>query len=319
MDIKKVIKISICIPAYERTDFLKRLLDSISIQTFKDYEVIISDDSISEKNRILVENYKNLEIKYIKNRLPLGSPKNWNYAISHSKFEWIKIMHDDDYFSNKNSLAIFADSICNNQDCNFFFSSHYLFDENTKEKNKIKISIIELIWLNYSKLILFHKNLIGHPSCTLYKKDNNIDFDNKFKWVVDIEFYYRYLLTYKKFKFIRNYLIVVSNNDSQITKQVFRNRDFEIPENLELINKIGRNKLSNLIVFDYFWRLFRNLGVNKCSDISKYQIPYSDRINKMIEFQSRLPISYLKFGVFSKLTMLIAYFYTSIPKLDAKS
>ena len=39
------ILISICIPAYKHPDFLKRLLDSISIQSFRDFEVIISDDS----------------------------------------------------------------------------------------------------------------------------------------------------------------------------------------------------------------------------------------------------------------------------------
>ena len=38
--------ISICIPAYKHPDFLKRLLDSISIQSFKNFEVIISDDLI---------------------------------------------------------------------------------------------------------------------------------------------------------------------------------------------------------------------------------------------------------------------------------
>ena len=37
--------ISICIPAYKRAAFIKRLLDSIAIQSFQDYEVVITDDS----------------------------------------------------------------------------------------------------------------------------------------------------------------------------------------------------------------------------------------------------------------------------------
>ena len=37
--------ISICIPAYKRSDFVKRLLNSIAIQTFKNFEVIVSDDT----------------------------------------------------------------------------------------------------------------------------------------------------------------------------------------------------------------------------------------------------------------------------------
>ncbi|MGZ5190970.1 MAG: glycosyltransferase family 2 protein, partial [Flavisolibacter sp.] len=34
--------VSICIPAYKRPDFLIRLLDSIRVQTFKDFEVIVT-------------------------------------------------------------------------------------------------------------------------------------------------------------------------------------------------------------------------------------------------------------------------------------
>ena len=38
-------KISICIPAYNSGEKLTRLLDSIKIQTYKNVEIIISDDS----------------------------------------------------------------------------------------------------------------------------------------------------------------------------------------------------------------------------------------------------------------------------------
>ena len=48
---------SICIPAYKNTDYLKRLLDSISIQTFRDFEVIITDDSPDETVSTFINNY----------------------------------------------------------------------------------------------------------------------------------------------------------------------------------------------------------------------------------------------------------------------
>lgn len=313
------IYISICIPAFERTKFLKRLLDSISIQSFTFYEIIISDDSVSDNNKILVENYKHLDIKYIKNTLSLGSPKNWNHAVSFAKYEWIKIMHDDDYFDNKNSLDIFAKSIQRNIHCNFFFSSHYKLHETKQLKTKINVSWFYMIFLKYSRMILFHKNLIGHPSCTLYKKDEDIQFDNKFKWVVDIEFYYRYLNKNKIFTFISEPVIVVSDNESQITKQVFRKKDIEIPENLQMLNNIGESKLNNLILFDYFWRLFRNLGIKNYSEISGYQIPIPWKLEKMIEFQSKFSSTILKIGIVSKLTMFIYYFYTCIHNNNAKN
>ena len=69
--------ISICIPAYKRIDYLKRLLCSIEIQKFKDYEVIISDDSNDDSVAALLKNFNGrFEIKYFKNEKALGTPAN---------------------------------------------------------------------------------------------------------------------------------------------------------------------------------------------------------------------------------------------------
>ena len=64
--------ISICIPAYKRIDYLKRLLCSIEIQKFKDYEVIISDDSNDHSVAALLKEFNGrFEIKYFKNEKAL--------------------------------------------------------------------------------------------------------------------------------------------------------------------------------------------------------------------------------------------------------
>lgn len=104
--------ISICIPAYKRIDFLKRLLDSIQIQTFHDFEVIVTDDSPDDSVRILCESYESFDLKltYWKNSPSLGTPANWNKAISMAKGLWIKLMHDDDWFIDSSALMIFADA-----------------------------------------------------------------------------------------------------------------------------------------------------------------------------------------------------------------
>src|SRR4051812_42190862 len=92
--------ISICIPAYKRVAYLQQLLESIAAQTFKDFEVIVTDDSNDDSVRRLADGFSDkLKIKYFKNEVPLGSPGNWNAAVQHATGKWIKIMHDDDWFS----------------------------------------------------------------------------------------------------------------------------------------------------------------------------------------------------------------------------
>ena len=74
--------ISICIPAYKQVDFLQRLLDSIRTQTFRDFEVILTDDSPDNAVADLVTAFSTaLPIRFIKNPVALGTPENWNEAI----------------------------------------------------------------------------------------------------------------------------------------------------------------------------------------------------------------------------------------------
>ncbi|HUZ60328.1 MAG TPA: glycosyltransferase, partial [Hanamia sp.] len=85
--------ISICIPAYKHVDYLKKLLDSVSIQTFKDFEVVITDDSPDDGVKQLLETFPTTNnIRYYKNSKALGTPENWNEAIRKSEGTWIKLM-----------------------------------------------------------------------------------------------------------------------------------------------------------------------------------------------------------------------------------
>ena len=95
--------ISICIPAYKRIEFLQRLFNSIAIQTYKDYEVIITDDSPDESVSTFIKNYGAIDnVLYFRNLITLGTPENWNESIRKASGTWIKLMHDDDWFAKEN-------------------------------------------------------------------------------------------------------------------------------------------------------------------------------------------------------------------------
>jgi glycosyltransferase involved in cell wall biosynthesis len=49
-------KVSICIPTYNRKDYLKETLDSIFSQTYKDYEVVVVDDGSTDGTEEMLKN-----------------------------------------------------------------------------------------------------------------------------------------------------------------------------------------------------------------------------------------------------------------------
>lgn len=101
MDIPKV---SICIPAYNNAAEVKRLLESIRMQTFRDLEIILTDDSTNEEIAELVKSSGWEDIRYIHNEKPLGHIFNWNKSLSEAQGEYIKIMFSDDWFTAPDSL-----------------------------------------------------------------------------------------------------------------------------------------------------------------------------------------------------------------------
>lgn len=301
--------ISICIPAYKRVDNLNRLLQSIAIQDFKDFEVIVTDDSPDNGVALLCEKYAStLPLFYFKNEVALGTPSNWNKAISLAKGSWIKLMHDDDWFAEPTSLQQFADCAKKNN-TSFIFSAYRKAFENSDKEEVFYPEKFRMLQVVNEPAILLAKNFIGPPSVTMHKNDGQHIYDTKLKWLVDIDAYRRRLET-DKLVYINQPLIKVYMSSSQVTSYTKNVGEIEVPEHFHFIAKMGAEKLSNILVYDYNWRFIRNFDIRSMDDIRKYG--YNGNVppvlNAMINTQSRLPESLLHVGVVSKLAMMIHFF-----------
>jgi glycosyltransferase involved in cell wall biosynthesis len=304
--------ISICIPAYKRIDYLKRLLCSIEIQKFKDYEVIISDDSNDHSVEELLKNFNGrFEIKYFKNEKALGTPANWNHAISKATGEWIKLMHDDDWFDNEHSLEKFA--LARNNNNKFIFSAYTNKTEltNNIEKKFFNENLKTIILKNPLRLLA--KNSIGPPSVTLFHNSIKDKYDEGLKWRVDIEYYIRNISKGIEFTYINELLINVGVSESQVTNYCLNVPSVEIPEMYILLSKYGTSPLKNIMVYDAYWRILRNTHIHSKSKLESFgQTNWPAVILSMVELQSKFNQSTLRNGVISKTLMSISYIYNQL-------
>ncbi|WP_291142712.1 glycosyltransferase [Flavobacterium sp. UBA7680] len=87
--------VSIIVPTYDRTEFLKLTIESIINQTYKNLEIIVIDDGTpNDKNLLLCQTFK--EVKYIKIENSGGPAKPRNTGINLAKGKYIAFIDDDD-------------------------------------------------------------------------------------------------------------------------------------------------------------------------------------------------------------------------------
>lgn len=104
-------RFSIIIPVYNVEKYIKKCLDSVFSQTFKDFEVIIVNDGTKDKSMDIVKNY---DAKVI-NQVNQGLSEARNNGVKQAKGEYILFVDSDDYI-NKNLLLELNKSLSNSPD-----------------------------------------------------------------------------------------------------------------------------------------------------------------------------------------------------------
>lgn len=96
---KESVYLSVIIPVYNTEKYLKRCLDSVVNQSFKDIEVIIVDDFSSGNCFEIAEEYKknHKNIKYIRNSENLGGAWSILNGLSEASGEYIHFVDSDDW------------------------------------------------------------------------------------------------------------------------------------------------------------------------------------------------------------------------------
>jgi glycosyltransferase involved in cell wall biosynthesis len=299
--------ISVCIPAYKNPIYVERLLNSINIQSYRDFEIVITDNSPDDSIGLLVNKFKDrLFIKYYKNNPAVGMAENFNEGLGKANGKWIKMMHDDDWFSAPDALDKFA-AVARQTDSKFIFCA---YNDVYSPSGKIKSETLSG-WrkemLEENPFNLFYLNVIGHPSVLMHRNERGMLYDTKYKWVVDIDFYIRFLNKYPGFDYIPDSLVNISIDENQMSSKYYKNPAVEIPEYLSMLAKYPAGMpLQNEYVFYMLWMLVKKFKIRNLDQILRagYQGPLPEaELKAIIAYQRPIPNIILKQTPWSKLLM----------------
>ena len=298
--------ISICIPAYKRADLLKKLLDSILNQDFRDYEVLINDNSPDNAVKDLVSAYSGiLPVSYEKNEPAISATDNCNRVMKRARATWIKIIHDDDWFARTDALGLFADAALQSGKDFIFCASNLVYLETNKTEKEELTGERKKI-LDDSVFSLFYLNIIGHPSVVMHKKDISIEFDPAFNWVLDIDYYIRYINAHKGYHYIPERLVNIGKGSGQESFKYYKNPKVEIPEYFSLLTRYASDlPLKNEYVFHMVWNMLKRYRIKNIGQVrtTGYQGRLPDKLQEIISYQKNIPSLILKQTPWSKILM----------------
>lgn len=183
-------KISICVPVYEMNNgisekFLVEFFAGLLFQTFKDFDVVVSDQSETDNLKTICNVFsKNLDIKYYKNSSNIkNAANNVNNCIRNATGDIIKLLYMDDFFVDNHALQKISDAFDNS-------SSKWLLNGFIHcDTDKTRFFDARTPW--FGNKYVNGDNTTGNPSAYAVRNQYVLEMDENLLWLVDGEYFYR--------------------------------------------------------------------------------------------------------------------------------
>jgi glycosyltransferase involved in cell wall biosynthesis len=172
--------VSVLIPTFNRPHFFRLALDSVLQQTYKNIEIVITDNSTNDETYNLIQPYLQLypSIKYHRNPKNIGPVLNFLKAYEISSGEYVNFLMDDDLFHPykiEKMMPYFINDV--NKKITLITSHRSFIDkkgavlpENIYNKKKSETVMI-LDRKQAGDPIISEFNWIGVPSTTLFRRE----------------------------------------------------------------------------------------------------------------------------------------------------
>jgi len=220
-------RFSICIPVWEQGGFglqyLKDLIHSIQIQTFQDWEIVISDHSQNyDISDYVFTIYKQDRegVKYVRNLSDYGNGvANLNQALQRAEGEIVKIMFQDDFMFDRRCLEKFDKAFQNEETKWVVCGCNHTRDGVNFERPMVPC---------WNDRLLEGVNTISSPSVLAFRNENIELFDENLTMLMDVAYYYRLGERYGLPTVIEDCLVTNRCHENQISNKYSGNLGEEI-------------------------------------------------------------------------------------------
>ena len=293
--------ISIIVPIYNVEKYLKKCLDSIINQTYKNLEIILVDDGSTDCSGKIADEYgkKDKRIKVIHKKNG-GVSSARNVGIDNASGKYIAFVDSDDWIDLR--MYEILHNIIKKDNYNIAICNIAIENEEGKEINKFNSSKTVLDNKTFLKSIYYDRSIQGYSCNKLYERklldSGNVRFDEKAIVLEDDLFNVEIACFNKKMDIIYNDMRLyhyvehassVSNSSFNIKKMsYFYIRNLEI----KLLEKYDFE--CNYLKVDYCAAFIRSKYLIKYYKLKINKI-YIEANNNFKEYKKQIELSNLSF------------------------
>lgn len=208
--------ISFIVPVYQVEDYLGDCIESILVQSYSDWEMILVDDGSRDKSGDICERYAKIDhrIKVV-HQNNNGVSVARNVALDIATGKWIWFIDSDDYIV-PNALSVLVPNTQSITCDTIFFGlkhSYYGVIEDGDLlvdiiSDKSKQEFLQMVYCYTNPTMLFSRSIIEK-----YK----LRFTPGLRMAEDLEFQYKYLIHSNRLLQIPEYLYVYQHRDGSAT------------------------------------------------------------------------------------------------------
>ncbi len=222
--------VSVCLPVYNAEAYIGAAIDSILAQTFTDFELVITNEPVTDRTVEIIEAYADPRIRFYQNEKRLGLVGNWNQSLTHSTADLLVLMHQDDVMHPENlaakvaqmqadpALGMVYSNIRQIDQSGAVIGGHWL-PESQSAVNET------LAGAACVQRLLTEGNIICMPS-VMFRRDAVKDhwFDPRLAFTCDLEMWLR-IASHRKVGYLADALLDYRAHDAQETSRFSKGKE----------------------------------------------------------------------------------------------
>ena len=258
--------VSIIMNCHNGEKFLKKSLNSVIKQTYKNWEIIFYDNQSVDNSKEILNSFNNKKIKYFHSKKYLKLYEARNFAIKEAKGKYITFLDTDDWW-NKNKL-INQILLIEKNNSTLIYTNVWMYNDETKKKylfcaNKEPSGKITQRLLNKYKVGII---------TVMVKKEifRKFKFNNQYQIIGDFDFFTKLSIN-NNFSYIDKPLTFYRMHEKNLSKIKLKVYVKEMAHWINKNNKMFRNlgfSINNQKIFllklrikIFFFKLLNFLGV----------------------------------------------------------